>query len=217
MTTFSMSRGMRIMGGRAALSVVMVLMAGNLALADNLNPPWYHGGPLSVFVHWSGDTGLPIEPDWSSVDDDDPSTMLMPNMFPMYERGTSTAGGQYMFQIPNFIDEMPIKLLRIQLTWVGTTAPPHTISAIGIDGPNVAPGIVTFASVPLVFTQPDGGYQYFDLEFRPNPDFEFINVQLAPGAELVQVVIDSISLPEPATVGLLALGGLTMLRRRSRS
>jgi hypothetical protein len=121
---------------------------------------------------------------------------------------------RYVFDVPNFVDEMPIKYLRIQLTWEGTTAPPLGVDSTGFEGSTPVSGLVTFASTPLVFTQPDGGYQYFDLEYIPNPDYETITVQVADGAQLVQVVIDSVSVPEPATIGLLAFGTLAMLRKR---
>lgn len=88
------------------------------------------------------------------------------------------------------------------------------VDSTGFEGSTPVPGLVTFASTPLVFTQPDGGYQYFDLEYRPNPDYETITVQVADGAQLVQVMIDSVSVPEPATIGLLAFGTLAMLRKR---
>lgn len=197
-------------------AVAAVLMAScGLALGDDINPPPYRGGPLSVYTHWTPDaSGLLSLDQFSSVDDNDPSTYLTP--FPPTV-GMDPATGIYDFRIPNFVDEMPIKYLRIQMTWTGTTQPPLSLSSQGLDGGNIVPGVITLASNPLVFTQPDGGYQYFDFEYSPNPDWEQIHVQLPPDALLTQVVIDSIStIPEPASAGLLALGSLIALRRRSK-
>ena len=205
---------------RIGLSLVwttlgVVALSWAPAHGDDRNPPSYRGEPLSVYTHWSADASSLLSLDeFSWVDDNDPSTYL--SSIPPYV-GMDPATGTYDFRIPNFVDELPIKYLRIQLTWTGTTQPPLSLVSTGFDGSNPVPGVVTSASTPLVFTQPDGGYQYFDIEYKPNPDFEQIRVQLPPDAFLDQVVIDSIStVPEPAALGLLICGGLgiAVLRRR---
>lgn len=193
---------------------VMLGLSATPSHGDDLNPPPYRGQPLSVYTHWSADaSGLLSLDQFSWVDDNDPSTYLSsipPSVF------MDPANGTYDFRIPNFVDDLPIKYLRIQLTWTGTTQPPLSLVSTGFDGTNLVPGVVTSASTPLVFTQPDGGYQYFDLEYRPNPDYELIHIQLPADAFLVQVVTDSIStVPEPATLGLLMCGcAIAVLRRR---
>ena len=196
------------------LSVVIALViSSHSVLADDLNPPLYRGDPLSVFAHWTLDpSGVFGLSQFSWVDDSDPSTTLYP-FIPYYTTGTTS--GTYDFRIPNFVDEEPIKFLRIQLTWIGTTQPPLGITSTAWENNVPIPGIVTFASSPLVFTQPDGGYQFFDIEYQPNPDFENIQIYLPPDASLVQVVVDTVStVPEPATMALLALGGLLLRKRK---
>lgn len=209
----SMNKGIGLLLVWTTLSVVGLSWAP--AHGDDRNPPPYRGEPLSVHAHWLVDpSGLFVLSEFSWADDDDPSTYLSP-LTPSVL--IDPAAGVYGFEVPNFVDELPIKLLRIQLTWTGTTQPPLFLASIGIDGGNAVPGVVTFASTPLVFTQPPGGYQYFDIEYKPNPDFEQIRVQLPPDVSLDQVVIDSIStVPEPAASGLLIWGGMgiTALRRR---
>lgn len=197
-----------------ALTVCLVVAwSWTSAYADDLNPPDYRGKPLSVYAHWSADaSGLLTLDQFSWVDDDDPATFLHP-LDPSFLVPPPTSG-IYEFQLPNIVDELPIKYLRLQLTWVGITQPPIGVTSVGMDTGQVVPGVLTYASVPLVFTQPDGGYQYFDFEFRPNPDFERINIQLPPDATLVQVVVDTISIPEPATLLLLLTSGLVVPRRR---
>lgn len=202
------------------LVAIALLISWNFVLADDLNPPSYRGLPLSVHAHWSGDTGLPMQPDWHWIDDTDPATYLFPGLSPSFIviGDPAGSGSIYQFTVPNIVDELPLKLLRIQLTWVGTTKPPIDISAHGLEGNGDVTGVVAFASSPNIYTQPDGGYQYFDIEFRPNPDYEVIDIYLPEKAELVQVVIDSIStVPEPATLSILALGGVVMMYRRNKN
>ncbi len=196
-----------------AVSVITVLTLSS-AFGDDLNPPPYRGDPLSVYAHWSADaSGLLSLDTISWVDDADPSTYLHP-IQPSIDIVPGTSG-IYQLQLPNFVDELPIKFLRLQLTWVGVTAPPIQVFSEGLDGVNLIQGIITFASNPLVFTQPSGGYQYFDFEYKPNPDFERIHVQLAADASLVQVVVDSVStVPEPAAIIMMALGSIALFRKR---
>lgn len=189
-----------------------LVFASGVALGDDLNPPPYRGDPLSVFTHWSADaSGFLTLNQFTWVDDNDPSTTL--TQFPPTV-GFDPSMGVYDFRIPNFIDELPIKFMRIQLTWEGTSLPPLGISSEGFNVPNMVPGSLTFASPPLVFTPGPGGYQFFDFEFVPNPEWEQIHVQMPPDALLVQVVIDTISIPSTGSLALLSLGGLTMIRRR---
>ncbi len=197
--------------GRFAVAASLLFMCG-AALGDDLNPPPYRGAPLSVFAHWNADaSGALMLNQFSWVDDNDPLTTLT-QFQPIVSFDPTLS--VYDFRIPNFIDQLPIKFLRIQLTWAGTSQPPISLSSDGFDGVSVAPGVLTFASGPLVFTPGPGGYQYFDFEYQPNPDFETIHVQLPPDGLLVQVVIDSISIPAPTSFAVLALGGLAVIRRR---
>ncbi|HOW18537.1 MAG TPA: hypothetical protein PLC79_05830, partial [Phycisphaerae bacterium] len=157
-----MNSSIRKQSGSAVVLVLSVVLgvSGTPSRGDDLNPPPYRGALLSVYTHWSADASGALSLDqFSWVDDNDPSTYLA--QFPL-SVFMDPATGTYDFGIPNFVDELPIKYLRIQLTWIGTTQPPLSLASTGSDGGNPVPGMITAASTPLVFTQPDGGYQYFD-------------------------------------------------------
>jgi hypothetical protein len=195
---------------------VCSLMFSNTAFAHDLNPAPYRGDPLSVYSHWELVPGTNILnlTNWNSVDDIDPATYLYPNFTPTPQ--IQPNGDIYQLQLPNWVDDMPVKYMRLQLAWENTLQPPVNVFSEGLDGVNLISGMVTFVS-PLLQIGPGTSYQYYDFEFYPNPDFERIHVQVAPGGLLSQVVVDTVStVPEPATIAILTLGGLGVRSWRRR-
>jgi hypothetical protein len=194
-------------------AAAVMLFSWSVAFGDDLNPPSYRGSPLSVNAQWNyvqGTTILNLT-NWSSVDDTDPTTNLYPFFTP--DPTITPTGGQYQFQVPNWVDNMPIKYMRLQLAWGGSNQLPFNVFSQGLDGTNLINASITAVS-PLTPT-PTGFYQYIDFQFLPNPDFERFNVQLPTGNFLTQIVVGTVStVPEPATVGLLGLGVLGLLKRR---
>lgn len=200
------------------LAIVAVMaFLWNVVLGDDLTPPSYRGDSLSVYAHWErlpGTSGLTLT-GFNSVDDSDPTTNL--HTLPVSAVVQPGAGNIYDFEVPNFIDDMKVKYLRLQLTWADTQGPPISVVAGAIDGvAGAVPGVITFASVPTSVDPTSGSwYQYFDIEFYPNPDFERITVDLHDNAQLIQAVVDSVStVPEPATLSVLAIGSLALFRKR---
>jgi hypothetical protein len=200
----------------AHILIVAVIAAGtvNVTLADDLNAPAYRNDPLSVHGHWQnidGTANLTLVDFWS-VEDSDPDTFL-DTLLPATDYVEMLPNHEYKFFLPNFIDKMPVKYMRLQLAWTGDATPATILSIGGVDGINPVPGNVVFDS-PVTAT-PIGFYQYFDIEFYPNPDSERWSVQLPDTNYLVQAVADTVStVPEPATLSILALGGLLLRKRK---
>ena len=196
-----------------SLAAIAALTA-NVTLADDLNPPSYRFDPLSVHAHWQnidGTANLTLT-DYHFEDDMDPSTTLSP-LVPIDYIVPSDAG-EYKFHLPNWIDEMPIKHMRLQLTWTGNSAPPIEILLNGVEGTSPVPGTIVSTS-PVTPTPAGASYQFYDIEFKPNPDFERWSVFLPEQAFLVQAVADTVStVPEPATVTLLLFGSLVLLPKK---
>lgn len=125
----------------------------------------------------------------------------------------------YMIELPNYIDQEPIKFIRIQLSF-NYEVSSDDLEIVVSGGVSAVPGIITGGS-------PSGSatHHYFDIELRPNPEFENIGIfwtqDESAGADsiddptlLTQIEIDTISIPEPATIAILALGSLGLIRKR---
>jgi hypothetical protein len=150
-------------------------------------------------------------------DDNDPTTPYSLSAVPFSIQVQPTTAGAYEFQLPNWIDDLPIKYMRVQLTWLNNLLPPLSVTSQALDSGNPVIGQIAYVS-PL---QPDAAgvsvYQYYDFTFQPNPDFERIQIVLQPNAVLSQVVIDTVStIPEPGTLAILGFGAAALVRRRRR-
>jgi hypothetical protein len=207
--------------------------------ADDLFPPPWRGGPLTTVAEWdfSTDTGLnnPLAPDGTSVptvvgDGGNGQGGTGPLATPMGDlvwdpvfNGSwiSRSGGEIIFDIPNWIDNEPFKLISVQITMQpqGSNPPrPMVVSVTGTD----PTGPVTCSLIDVFETPPDIDGIILRQEhwaLFPNPDYEQIIINLPQDTVVAQVVIDTISrgIPEPSTLAIaLLLGPMVGLTRRQR-
>ncbi len=217
-----------------ATTTVAALVLGlctAVALGDDIAPPDYRGQPVSTFVHWDfGVTGAnPV--DFGFGPDPDgltgpitPNTAVDPSL-QIFTPDPQHPFTTYLFTMPNWIDDLPLKKLRIQITYTdliagdGSFPVPAIANLSATDNGNAVnpSGIInTFVTTPENVDL-DTFFFFMDWEIRPNPDFETFEVQVPSGVSLDQVVFDSISIPEPASLALIGLGTLVGLRRSQRT
>lgn len=205
---------------RAALVGVALLVAASVsraARADDLNPPAYRNSPNTTLTEWLFPPGFPS---FTSVPGGFPLTNFNAgsgNGVPHLQQTPVEGGTEWSLFQPNFIDDLPRKDLRIQVTY--TQAGPFGPIITSVEGTDAGQSALSIfqGSFPG-FPGPGLSYLGEDYAIFPNPDFEFIKMTVPNGVTIHQVVIDSISqVPEPGTFALLGLGGLMLARRRRRA
>ena len=193
-------------------------------LAEDLNPPEWRGeegSTLQIWEFFSADN--PAAPDVdqnpygsavAEVTGDFPFTQWL-SVDPV----DTTAEGVWRFEdymrldIPNQPIDNPYKLIRIQLTLsTGDDADMPADIAIMADGTEVPADQISF----LGMTQLSEYYYHatYDIVIYPNPTEESIYIQPRDCTLYVdEVVVDTICVPEPASLLLLSLVGLLVRRR----
>lgn len=118
-------------------------------------------------------------------------------------------GGGLTFGVPNYDFENPRKVIFLE--WVSDKFVLQDGTGITTDpGGQVLPG-----PHPAVNLGGGGWYRYNSLVvIEPNPAFETVTLAFPESANIAEVYIHTICVPEPTSLSLLLLAGLPLLRRR---
>ena len=206
--------------GSVVLAVAVCGM-GLIANADDVNPPPWWLNENSLASYWEEQTpGAGDLPAASS------NFLVNWGNYPLYDEDFGGGPGQpwlvddgqgYLeFYMPNFVDPLPLKWMRIQLTYSGQEP-----FVEWIDGFDAIDPVMTTGPLNHVYDTPYNplaeAYFYKDWLLEPNPDWEIVYMQLPPGSILHQVVINSWSnVPAPSAFLIWSLGLLVLLLYRHR-
>jgi hypothetical protein len=160
---------------------------------------------------------LVVEFDWESTDWTLKGFTPEDSIYDLYDLDPSASvdGIDTHVVLPNFVDDLGLKKMRIILAFVEPVD--YTLIDIQVEGHDplgaVAQPVFSAEYIPTVY--------FFDWEIRPNPDWEDIWIfgneaaNIVPG-NLNFIEIVTVTIPEPGTFALTTLGLLTMCCRRRR-
>jgi len=125
----------------------------------------------------------------------------------------TTEIGTIILHIPNRPDPNEEKLIFLQIT---SSKGPSGVTALGFGAAGGYASGTWPTGLPQV-QHANGWYTYnYGLSIRPNPEHEDIVIDVPGGTIIDQIVVDTICTPEPTTLTLLAVGGVSLLRKRRR-
>jgi hypothetical protein len=197
----------------ALLLGIGVAFSTGPAFADDVNPPTWRGLPGTTFGQWEFSTSDPNplpEPGyvypWGL-----PTISIQPSFMGTWQpeyygrQGVWPLAGLVTTTIPNQPLALDYKDIWVQLTWIGVG--PYSRPVVAETRFGVASTVVS--EMPL----PGGWYNTtYLMHLTPNPNWE--TVKVSGSVYIDEMVIDTICAPEPASLALLAAGGLVILRRR---
>ncbi|MDA8746067.1 PEP-CTERM sorting domain-containing protein [Rubripirellula amarantea] len=218
------------------ITLLSLLVAPLAVQADDLAPPpWRAAGvtlPHSYMAKFNMEQfqGIPMGPTIETIGPSAPY-ILDPTISAEVDILSNQNPLVYLVTLPNFIDPLPLKRVRVQYSWYTgvddpTTNPGYpgdaqTLNIIPHDSTGVASYAPVFSSPTTIFSpDPDDplrtvGHRYDDFEIRPNPDWE--TFEIAFFSDPRWIIIDTISIPEPASVllvvGLIGCAGVVRSRR----
>lgn len=209
-----------------------MLFVSSIALAEDLNPPEWWGWHGTTWQGWEFDTPDPgpMSPDWGEYL---PSTYLIVTPGPgmgwlEYDRpyqyaydpenpdggvvglGVWELSGSIDAIVDNWPEPNPEKCIWIQITWRPQDVGEFPIIYLSDPlGGQIGPVTEPINVIPL---GPDWIHSTYEIVLGYNPPDEFIHIEGTINVD--ELVIDTWCVPEPATVGLLGLGALILLRKR---
>lgn len=205
---------------RILICTAVVFAVPPAAWADDVAPPPYRGLPNSVMAKFDLFGGAAPGPA-ANFTTGAGATYPLSTVAP--EVGTPQTGPNnsilYPIGLPNYIDQLPIKYIRVQYSWFSgapTGGPVGDAQTLNVfPSPGGAVNLVG-SSPPMLLTG-NIYHRWDDYEIRPNPDSEQFEIAFFE-ADPRWVIIDTISIPEPATrlLALAGIAGCVMAVRRRR-
>ena len=200
-------------------TLCLLFSFGSVLADDYTPPPWERGSDGTTYQRWEFDADTnPTGPDaWDYVPGDYEPALTPPTLTVLglethkpidYDKsGVWKFEDKITIEIANFNNDNPSKEIWLQLTYSASGPPDVYVDAGG----------ARFFGTQILEEASGDYYVYaiWQIIIEPNPASEILFI--APRdctAYVDEIVIDTICIPEPATVLMLALGGLALLRKR---
>ncbi|OHB61479.1 MAG: hypothetical protein A2Y12_06810 [Planctomycetes bacterium GWF2_42_9] len=197
----------------------------------DIAPPIWRGGLNSTFQLWDfgANIRMPV-PDLVNNCFGEPSLIVVPTK-PWFSswgghQGIWHLSGAISVEIPNNSVENLYKLIQIQFVWAsedGSSTPCFSVEANRLDGTMIPENDIVLLSQSNTLLEPTnvseaGEYWYHTtalFKVQPNPAIETVNIGSAIMVDAL--VIDTICIPEPATMIFFTIGVFVTLKKRNIS
>jgi hypothetical protein len=205
------------------LLVVFCLCAGaNVGLATLSLGWWNEGDAGTTHQYWdfTPNSRSPVNPvqffPEEEFNPNDAGKQVFAQTFLGTYDGTSALTGAMIIVDLKINDYL--RYNEYKEVWVDLGLASGSVTAATLAATSTGTGEVEFSVMELPGPGPRGTAD-FGFLVRPNPYFEDILIAItgsANGAPAVldYIHVDTICIPEPATIGLLGLGALTLIRRK---
>jgi len=223
---------------RFILLLLLVFCVSTLA-SPSSKVWWDRSDPGAVYAEWYFSTpDNPATPESYSgpgvpqalIDPSGVSHSLEPGWYGTYLGKTGVWHGDLTMvnlSLDNIPNQNPYKEIWVKVCFRGELLPNDNFPNFPPEeyGPMVYPGLVTGGD-PSMFDVVEIGREYsFDEDMwrileigwriYPNPDFEDIFLAFHnSGADIDYIIVDTICIPEPATLLILGLGSVMLLAKR---
>jgi len=183
---------------RTLLILALVCFALAAMTSAVMADPWWRGQNNTTLLNWTAPDNLTFSHVGSgSLHDSVPYVYVNPTFVSI--------------DLPNFFTNNPLKLMQIQVWFVGSK--PTFLDIHGIYG---NPGNETVKDFTLLSEIADSTYYQSNWQVEPNPLREQISLSKTTGTTISKIVIDTWCVPEPSSIIVLVggLGSLLAFRRR---
>jgi len=211
------------------LSMAAILTGAGAAAADDFSPPpWDRSSPYAMTAEWEFAQNLnPISPDGDNgitnlvnggghITQATMSTSIDGEIIWQPGDGDGewvfTGDGLIQIEMDGMIDSMAYRDIWIQITYRNPNqilVPPFVKSITAFDSEVGSSVTATYLGEELF-----AGHHAEMWRLSPSPDWQTINIGVPHTIAVDQIVVDTISVPEPTGVLLLGLGAVFLRRRR---
>lgn len=215
-------------------AVLMIMLAAQCGLRAGLSMPEWIGGPGTVHAEWSrwdAAEGVFMPDTWSAAEvsalslPDAPDALVYEDAW--FLNALDGRDGVMMlkglgysnmdFFIPNYKDGI-LKEIRFEITYQASGYSPILGLEAYVGQTPLTSGILGPYFAGRQAEEGSWMTEAYRFVIASCCDYEFVTLGFGCSGDTAiavdRVVIDTVCIPEPATVGILALGGMVLIRRK---